>query len=244
MRAVLLVVLTACQQDLASIDSIFYAGGPRPVHCAIDLDTKARVDTSSIDGGLDRAVARNEIIELYCHHPGVTVPVSKLAYVLAAAQQRGLAFNTYTDLARGTYTAPGIALSFDDSSVDAWDEQRPLFQQYGARVTFFVTRYKLLTDAQRGELHDLASDGHDIEAHTVSHQRAPQYVEDHGLDDYLANEAQPSIDVLRADGYDVTAFAYPYGARTAELDHALLERATVLRSVAFSYEGVEDPCPL
>jgi peptidoglycan/xylan/chitin deacetylase (PgdA/CDA1 family) len=226
------------------MDSVFYAGGSRPVHCAVNLDSKARNDTSSIDGGLDRAVARGEVIELYAHHPGVTVPVSTIEHVLAGAQQRGLVFNTYRDLARGTWTAPGIALSFDDSSVDAWTEQRPLFQQYSARVTFFVTRYAMLTDAQRGELQDLAADGHDIEAHTVKHQRAPEYVQDHGLDAYMANEAQPSIDILNADGYDVSAFAYPFGARTDELDRALLGRVTILRSVAFSYEGVADPCPL
>ena len=244
MRVLFVLLLAGCQQDLASMDSIFYAGGHRPVHCAVNLDSKARIDTTSIDGGLDRALARGEILELYAHHPGVTVPVDKIEYVLAGAQQRGLAFDTYTDLALGTYTAPGLALSFDDSSVDAWWSLRPLFQQYGARVTFFVTRYAMLTDAQRGELEDLASDGHDIEAHTVKHQRAPEYVEDHGLDAYMADEAQPSIDILTADGYRVTAFAYPFGARTSELDQALLSRVTVLRSVAFSYEGVVDPCPL
>ncbi len=237
-------LLAGCQQDLASIDSIYYAGGSRPVHCAVNLDSKARNDTSSVDGGLDRAVSRGEVIELYAHHPGVTVPVDTIAHVLAAASDRGMAFVTYGDLARRTWTAPGLALSFDDSSVDAWFALQPLFEQYGAHVTFFVTRYTLLTDAQRDELRQLAAAGHDIEAHTVNHRRAPEYVEDNGLDAYMKDEAQPSIDVLAADGYDVAAFAYPFGARTDELDRALLGRVTILRSVAFSFEGVVDPCPL
>src|SRR5262249_43149094 len=154
------------------------------------------------------------VIELYAHHPGVTVPVSKIEHVLAGAQERGLAFVTYGDFARGTWTAPGLALSFDDSSVDAWYAQRDLFAQYNARVTFFVTRYAILQDAERAELAELAADGHELQAHTVKHLRAPEYVDDHGLDAYMAEEAQPSIDVLRGDGYDVQAFAYPFGART------------------------------
>jgi peptidoglycan/xylan/chitin deacetylase (PgdA/CDA1 family) len=243
-RIAIALLLAGCQQDLASMDRIFYAGGARPVHCAVDLDTKARNDEASIDGGLDRAVHRNEIIELYGHDPGVTLPVSKLEHVLAGAQARGLAFNTYGDFARGMWTAPGIALSLDDSSVDAWYAQRDLFARYGARITFFVTRYAILQDAERAELAELAADGHELQAHTVKHLRAPEYVDDHGLDAYMTEEAQPSIDVLRGDGYDVQAFAYPFGARTEELDHALLERVPVVRTVAFSVDIVEDPCPL
>jgi hypothetical protein len=243
-RILIALLLASCQQDIASMDSVFYGGGERRVHCSVNLDSKARNGTSSIDGGLDRALERGEIIELYAHHPGVTVPIDTIEHVLAGAQQRGLAFVTYHDLALGTWTAPGLALSFDDSSVDAWYSLRDLFAQYNARVTFFVTRYAILYDYQRGELAELAADGHDLEAHTVKHLRAPQYVEDHGLDAYLADEAQPSIDVLRGDGYDVQAFAYPFGARTGELDDALLGRVPLLRSVAFSYEGVAEPCPL
>ncbi|MEJ7599620.1 MAG: hypothetical protein WKG01_17060 [Kofleriaceae bacterium] len=59
----------------------------------------------------------------------------------------------------------------------------------------------------------------------------------------MADEALPSIQVLRDDGYTVTSFAYPYGARTSELDDALLKHVPLLRSVSFSLEGAIDPCP-
>src|SRR5439155_3191160 len=115
---------------------------------------------------------------------------------------------------------------------------------YGAHVTFFVSRYIALEDYQHGQLHDLAADGHDIAAHTVLHLNAPLYVEDHGVAAYLDDEALPSIDVLRSDGFDVTSFAYPFGARTGELDDALLEHIPIVRSVAFAYYGtVQSPCP-
>ena len=213
------------------------------MHCAINLDTRANNRIASIDTGLDRARDRGEVVELYAHNPGATVPVSKIEYVLAGARDRGLGFATYADFARERYAAPGLALSFDDTSVMAWLALRPLFAQYGARVTFFVSRYAALADAERAGLQTLAADGHDIEAHSVAHLRAPEYVEDHGLAAYLREELEPSIDLLRRDGFDVQAFAYPFGARTGELDRAIAKRIPVLRSVAFTYDLVQDPCP-
>lgn len=241
--ALLGALLGACHDEIADIDGAFYDGDSRLVHCAINLDTKANTRVASIDSGLDRARDRGEVLELYAHNPGVTVPIPKLDYVLSAARDRGLAFVTYSDFARGTYATPGLALSFDDTSVASWLALRPLLDQYGARVTFFVSRYNALNDDQHAGLRTLAADGHDIEAHSVGHLRAPEYVESHGLDAYLRNELDPSIDILRRDGFDVQAFAYPFGARTGELDRAIAKRVPVLRSIAFTYDLVQDPCP-
>lgn len=213
------------------------------MHCAVNLDDKAGNDLATLDGALDRAAERGEVVELYAHSPGVSVPMAKLAHVLAGAAARGLAFYTYADLAAGREVQAGLALSFDDANVPSWFEARPLFQQYGARVTFFVSRYYSIYDDRRAQLRMLAADGHEIGAHSVHHERAPSYVEEHGLGAYVADEALPSIQVLRDEGYAVTSFAYPFGARTGELDEALLEHVDVLRSVAFSLEGAVDPCP-
>ena len=150
----------------------------------------------------------------------------------------------YADFAAGGTAGPGLALSFDDTSVAAWVATRPLFDQYGAKVTFFVSRFAAMNEADRAGLHTLAGDGHDIEAHSVLHLRAPEYVETSGVRAYLDDEAQPSIDLLTADGFPVVAYAYPFGARTAQLDRALLARVAVVRSVAFPWSGgVESPCP-
>jgi len=53
----------------------------------------------------------------------------------------------------------------------------------------------------------------------------------------------PSIDILRGDGYDVQAFAYPFGSRTDEIDQAILKYVPVLRSVSYAWSPVESPCP-
>jgi hypothetical protein len=248
MSASLSALVAGCQQDVSEIDGAFYNGDDRLVHCGLDLDTVSNISLASIDSGLDRARDRGEIVELYAHHPGVSVPVAKIEYVLAGAAARGLGFFTYGDFARGstargTTASPGLALSFDDTFIDAWVALRPLFAQYHARVTFFVSRYYILTDDERAGLQLLAADGHAIEAHSVRHLRAPDYVEDHGIDAYLHDELDPSIAVLRDQGFEITAFAYPFGARTGELDRAIAKRVRVIRSVAFSYAGVESPCP-
>jgi hypothetical protein len=232
-----------CQSQLDQIDGVFYNGDHRLVHCAVNLDTSARTSLDSVDSALDRAHDRGEVTELYAHHPGGTVSFSKLEHVLAGARDRGLAFFTYSDFVRDRPMVPGLALSFDDTSVDAWFALRPLLDQYGAKVTFFVSRYQGIGPAQRAELKQLAAEGHAVEAHTVNHLRAPDYVEEHGLNAYLRDEVDPSFAMLRADGFAADAFAYPFGARTEQIDHAIGKRVSVLRSVAFSYELVGDPCP-
>ncbi len=215
------------------------------MYCAVNLDDSAQNDLDSVDGALDRAAAEGEVVHLYAHRPGGTVPLATLEHVLAGARARGLAYLTYADLAARSTTAPlgGLALSFDDAGVAAWLTARELFRAYDARVTFFVTRYGKLDETRRAGIRDLASDGHTIEAHSVAHLRAPTVVEAEGLDAYLRDEALPSIDRLREDGYPVTAYAYPFGARTDELDEALLRHVDVLRSVTFTVAGAADPCP-
>ena len=223
---------------------MFYNGDDRRVHCAANLDDRSRNTEDSIDTALDRARDKGQIVELYNHEPGVTVPLDKLEHVLAGARDRGLPYVTYRDLAQGGVSGAGIALSFDDAFTDAWTDIRPMLMQYGVRATFFVSRYDFMADYQHDQLHQLAADGHDIAAHSVRHLNAPDYVETHGLAAYIDDEALPSIEVLQNAGFDVTSYAYPFGARTGELDDALLEHVSIVRSVAFAYYGtVQSPCP-
>jgi len=168
-------------------------------------------------------------------------PVAPVAN--ASSSVLDLLRNQNADFARGAGAAPGVALSFDDTSVDAWFALRETFQHYHARITFFVSRYYVLGARLRAELKVLAGDGHDIEPHSVQHMRAPEYVEDHGLNAYVHDEVDPSIAILRSEGFEVHAFAYPFGARTGELDGAIAKRVPVIRSIAYTYMFSESPCP-
>ncbi len=147
MRASILVVmavttLVACRPafDLADRQDIFALPGDGGVMCAASVEWQ-HVDQGVIDDALDRATADRQIVELFAHDPGVTVPVDKLDMVLADAEARGLRFVTYRELAGGVSQEAGLAFSFDDWSVDHWRALRDVVRRHGARVTFFVARY-------------------------------------------------------------------------------------------------------
>jgi Polysaccharide deacetylase len=233
-----------CRESLDEVDGIF-SSSPRAVYCAVDLDTIAGNDLASIHDGLVRAHDRGEAIHLYAHNPGATVPLDKLEAVLQDANDLGLPFVTYRELATGPAPGAAVVLSFDDQSVDAWTAARPMLDAHGVRATFFVSRFYGFSAAGRAELHQLADDGHDIEAHTINHLRAPDYAADRGLRAWLDDDALPSIQVLSDDGFaPPVAFAYPFGSRTAETDRAMLDHVGVLRSVSFAFSApVSDPCP-
>ncbi len=241
-----LAALSACSRPpLDEIDELYWDWGERRVLCGANLDDSAGIELDSVRSGLARAAADREVISLYAHRPGGTVPVDKIEAVLDAAGELGLDLVSYDDLAAGGPPRGALSLSFDDAHVAEWFALRDAFDRAGARVTFFVSRYDLLDQARVDQLRQLREDGHSIAAHGLRHRDAPAYVEEEGLAAYLADEADPSIDLLRRDGFDPVAFAYPFGSRTGELDRALLERVALVRSVTFSIESplLTDPCP-
>jgi peptidoglycan/xylan/chitin deacetylase (PgdA/CDA1 family) len=226
------------------MDEVYFQWDDRKVLCAVGLDTVSGNDVDSVNRGLDRAAREGSVLILFTHAPGRTVPVDKLEAIVSHAQDLHLPALTFADLIDGPPQA-GYSISFDDNDVDAWWSVRDLLAAHDARVTLFVSRFDRFDDAEREKLRELHAAGHDVEAHTMRHQRAPAYVEEHGLDAYLDDEALPSQDLLADGGYDARAFAYPFGARTSELDDALLQHFALLRSVSFStgVPGVSDPCP-
>ncbi len=227
-----------CIRSLDEVDNIYDRDGVA-VTCAASLDDESGNTTESALAALDRARADDATVFLYGHR----IPRDRLGAVIAYADTIGLPTVTFRDLAAGGPRGAALALSFDDANIDQWYDDRGVLG--GARVTLFVTRYHNWSDDMRAELRAMADLGHDVEAHTVNHLRAPIYVEEHGLQAYLDDEVLPGLEALRADGYDPVAFAYPFGARTSELDAALLDHFAILRSVSFStgVPVVVDPCP-
>ena len=251
MHGLTLVVLGAiacgCAPDsIADTDGAFYQWDDRRVLCGVGIDDRPGNDVQSFIGGMARALERDEVLVVFGHKPGVDHSIEKLDAVLSAANDMGLPFLTFEDLADpDTPPGPGLALTFDDAGVDEWYDTRELLADHGARVTYFVTRFHRLSDERIDKLRDLRSDGHAIEAHGRSHLDAPEYVEEHGLTAYLDNEFLPSLEVMREAGFDPTSFAYPFGARSGALDRALLDHVRLIRSVSWtiSVPLVTDPCP-
>lgn len=216
--------------DLADREDIFAMPGDKHVMCAASIEW-THVDRHVIAPALDRARDDHTIVQLFAHDPGVTIDVDRIETTLDDAEARGLAWVTYRDLAAGVPREAGLALSFDDWYVDDWAALGDTFRRHHARVTFFVADYDTLAPKQRDELRALAADGHDIEYHSTRHQNAPQYVRDHGLDAYLADDIEPGLAAMRADGWDPIVFAYPLGHRTPAIDRALLQSFALLRGV-------------
>lgn len=178
----------------------------------------------------------NEVLVLYGHATSIGTSVETIEAVLARAGDRGLDSVTFLDLARDGAKRPGIALSFDDTEIDAWFEFRDVFARYDARATFFVTRYYEWSDEARAKLHVLFDEGHSIEAHGVNHINVCLYSEmhdldEHDLDAYIAEEVMPSVEVLRADGFTPHAFAFPGGIEGNAIVEALEPHIEITRGI-------------
>ena len=134
---------------------------------------------------------------------------------------------------------------YDDWHTQEWVASMDLLAQYGAHVTLYVGRYANMLPTAHLQLAELAAAGHDVEAHSVLHLRGPTYVEQRGLRAYLDEEVLPSIDRLRADGYEVLSYAYPFGVRTTETDDGILGTGSVemVRALAKTSELRANPCP-
>jgi hypothetical protein len=203
-----------------------YAWDDRGILCSLPMDNlKESVPWELVEAQMEVAELTSSVLSLHTHIPGVTISLEALAHILDMAEAHHLAYITYRDLAAPrARPRAGLALAFDDDTIAAWFSVRDLLLAHHARVTFFVTRWAVASERDHEQLHALFGDGHDVEPHSVMHLLAPQYVQDHGLDAYLDDEFQPSIDAMVASGYPPpAAYAYPFGRDTLELDDAILK---------------------
>lgn len=223
--AVAVVVLAGCVNP----DRFQFAWDDRQILCSVPADDLSGDDAiDHVRSAIESAASLDSAALVHVHGPGSTVSIDRLETIFDLAERHDLAYATYADMDGGPSQA-ALALAFDDNSVEAWLSIRDLLKTRGARVTFFVARFASLTEAERDGIAILAADGHAIEAHTVNHLDAPDYIAAHGVDAYLADEVLPSFQVLVDAGYHPTAFAYPFGRDDAAADSRILERATHLR---------------
>jgi peptidoglycan/xylan/chitin deacetylase (PgdA/CDA1 family) len=232
-----LAALAACgDNDGGALD---YQWDHRQVLCSQPIDDyQVPLRESLVQDELGAARGQGWVALMHAHIPNVTIKVSTIDHVLSVADSYALPYLTFRELTPDNPNKrAGLALAFDDFSVDEWFSIRDVLNSHGAHVTFFVSNWDKITPAQQQELHTLADDGHDIEPHTVNHIHGVDYVNQNGLDQYMNDEVLPSFKVLTDAGFaPATSFAYPFGDRTAEIDQAILQYVPIVRTTP-------GPCP-
>lgn len=222
--------LAACGDNLYR-NPPYYAWDGITAVGAFNIDELAGDDPAMLNA-VDSVRGSDSVVLFYGHDPPQMTRYEAIDGLLTRAEQDGLAILTFADLAAGGPPRAGLCLSFDDTEVDAWYALRDLLARHRAHVSLFVTEYAQLTDDQRAKLHVLYDDGNSIEAHSVHHLHAEPYIAEHGLAAFLDDEVQPSIDILRGDGFTPVAYAHPFGSHTRELDEALARRIRFARSIS------------
>ena len=241
-----MLLLAACSRTpLVDEPGAFYTWDDRQIHCAAEIDDTDDIPMQSIMDALDKASSDGSVLELLVHRPGESMTRAEFTTLLQGISDRQLPFLTVKDMLAGPPRA-GVALMFDDAYPDIWLNVEDLLTQYNAHVTLYITWYSRIDQTAKDEIKMLADDGHDIEAHSVNHLRGPNYVEQNGLDTYITDEVIPSFELLRADGYDPVSYAYPFGMRTDEIDHAVLATgyAKTVRALVQPNPARTSACPL
>jgi len=88
----------------------------------------------------------------------------------------------------------------------------------------------LLDSSQIDKLKILASEGHEIACHGYQHKNVLEYQSE----DYINQEIIPALQKMREIGFEPAAFAYPFGASTAEMDSLLLNYFKTIRKATYN----------
>ncbi|MGE0872837.1 MAG: polysaccharide deacetylase family protein [Kofleriaceae bacterium] len=218
---------------LSAKDQI-YSFASEPVLCSFNIDDKNELTAEDIDLGVARAHYDKAVLHIYAHSVPTTVALARVEQVLAAATKYAVPFVTYREIVEGEAGGAGIAFSFDDRDVAGWNALRALFAQHGARITFFVTRFHTLKQAELEIVRALEADGHDIEYHATNHRNARDFVATSGGEAYISEDIIPDLENMQEAGFNPVSFGYPFGARTAETDALLGEYFPLLRASSFN----------
>lgn len=174
---VALWAITGCGENDTGLT---YPWDDRKVMCSMVIDDVGRrAPWGHIEREMARAQANNSVVMLHAHAPGGATSFAAIDRVLAMADAHHLEFFTYRDLVPGARPRAGLALAFDDHDIDMWFSTRDLLGAHRAHVTLFVTYWATRPAEQRAQLHTMASEGDDVEPHSVNHLNAPTYVAEH-----------------------------------------------------------------
>lgn len=125
----------------------------------------------------------------------------------------------------------GVALTFDDYNIDNWHKYLGLFDSLGAKATFYISNYNLLTVKQKQKLLEIQQHGHEIAFHSTNHPNFLRYADSTGFESLLKNEVNNGLQLMNGDGFYPKTFAYPYGKHNEMIDKLLLKNFRSVRAL-------------
>ncbi|MDQ6757609.1 MAG: polysaccharide deacetylase family protein [Bacteroidota bacterium] len=125
----------------------------------------------------------------------------------------------------------GMALTFDDYSIDNWHKYMHLLDSLNVKATFYISNYNKLNHEQKKKLHELQNHGHEIAFHSTNHVNFLKYANENKCDKLLQEEVLDGLKLMNNDGFFPTTFAYPYGQHNEILDKLLLKYFKSVRAL-------------
>lgn len=132
----------------------------------------------------------------------------------------------------GNFPSGQVALTFDDASVDNWHQHLDFLDSLHIKATFYISYYHTLNTAQKQKLKQIESRGHEIAYHTTNHANLVKETARYGMAQAEAREITPDLVRMRADGFNVSNFAYPFGSHSSQLNTCLLRRFKSVRALS------------
>lgn len=136
------------------------------------------------------------------------------------------------EVPQGSLPNGQVAVTFDDASVDNWYQHLDLLDSLKIKATFYVSAYHSFTATQKQKLKEVERRGHEIAYHTASHPDLVKEVAKDGVAQTETREILSDLELMKADGYNITNFAYPFGSHSMQLDNCLLRRFKSVRALS------------
>jgi len=141
------------------------------------------------------------------------------------------------------YKNGAVVITFDDHYVDKWLMADTVLHKYNWKATFNLTLYNQRSEEEIQGLQYLESRGHEIAGHGLNHQNAIEYVNAHGIDNYLKYEVDSLTTLMNKKFNLVKSFAYPNGSTNDEINTAMFTRFKILRgTTAKTVEPEKQDC--
>ncbi len=126
------------------------------------------------------------------------------------------------------FTKGGVVLTFDDRNFGDWVSALSLFDEFGAKATFFISGQ--IDNSARDAINQLTRHGHAIGSHSVHHLKAVEFCDERSPEEFVRLEIQPQMEAFRSIGLVPSSFAYPMSRNNSQTDEALLKEFRHLRT--------------